>query len=124
MLAPAGAQTSTMRFDIPFAFVAGDQVLPAGTYRVTVDDTFDMCRFNLIGETSTHVVRMVPGATDRALSKAADGSMKFTRYDDRYFLTGVWKTGSVAGNEIVQSHRQRESAKAGTAPAVVSVNSN
>ena len=120
-VAPAGAQTSTMRFDIPFSFVAGDHVLPAGTYRVTVDDNFNLCRLDPFGGTSPHIVRLVPGATSRPMAKSLNGSMRFTRYGDRYVFSGVWRPDSVAGNETVQSRHQRELAASGTTPVVVSL---
>ena len=42
---PAQAQSSySMRMDVPFQFVAGNQVLPAGPYSFTVDSAFHILK--------------------------------------------------------------------------------
>jgi hypothetical protein len=38
---PANAQTKILRIHVPFEFYAGDNVLPAGDYRVAVDHVFN-----------------------------------------------------------------------------------
>src|SRR5690349_20378733 len=119
---PAGAQT-TMKFDIPFSFVAGDRVVPAGTYRVTVDDHFNLARLDSTLDREVRVVRLVPGTTSRAWDHANAGGLQFTKQGEQFFLTGVWKPGSIAGNATVPSKRQIEATKT-AAVQVVNVNSN
>jgi hypothetical protein len=36
------ASAQTLKFDVPFAFRAGDQMYPAGSYRVVVDSLYHM----------------------------------------------------------------------------------
>ena len=121
-VAPAGAQT-TMKFDIPFSFVAGDRVAPAGTYRVSVDDRFSLVRFDSLADREVRVARLVPGATSRGWDHANAGSLQFTRQGEQFYLTGVWKPGSVSGNATVPSKRQIEATKTAKVQ-VVNVNSN
>ena len=123
---PAGAQVSTMRMEIPFTFVAGDQVLPAGLYVVTVDQNFHHCRFDNLSDSSLRVVRLA-GATDsRPLTKVAKGTLRFTRYGGQHFLSAVWRPGQEDGNRVVASKRLLEAAKSkgngnDGSPAVVTV---
>jgi hypothetical protein len=121
-VAPAGAQSSSsMRFDIPFAFVAGDKVMPAGAYRVTVDPNFNMARFDGVDAQGTRLVRLVPGSTSRPFDQAHNGSARFTKVGEQYVLTGIWKTGAVDGNDTITSRKLVESAKTGQPVEVVTV---
>ena len=45
LAASAGAQTSILRMEIPFQFIAGDQVMPAGQYVVRIDEGFRRVQF-------------------------------------------------------------------------------
>lgn len=108
---PAGAQVSTMRMEIPFTFVAGDQVLPAGQYVVTVDQNFHHCRFDNLSDSIQRIVRLAPGADNRPLTKAALGTLRFTRYGGQHFLSAVWRPGQEDGNRVVASKRLLEMAK-------------
>ena len=113
---PASAQISTMQYKIPFAFVAGNQVLPAGTYQVTLDTNFYLCRFHSMDEAITHTVRVLPGATDRPWQESRNATLKFLRYGGTLYLSGVWNRGAVAGHETIVSRRVIELARTG-APA-------
>jgi hypothetical protein len=108
---PAGAQVSTMRMEIPFTFVAGDQVLPAGQYVVTVDQNFHHCRFDNLSDSIMRIVRLASATDSRPLTKAAQGTLKFTRYGDQHFLSAVWRPGQEEGNRVVASKRLLETAK-------------
>ena len=114
LAAPATAQISTMQYKIPFAFVAGNQLLPAGTYQVTLDTNFYLCRFQSMEERTTHTVRVLPGTTDRSWRETATGALRFLRHEGRLYLAGVWKQGAVAGHETVVSRRVIELAKTRT----------
>ena len=121
--APAVAQT-TMRFNVPFAFVAGDHVMPAGAYRVTLDNSFGLARFEGLSDLSVQLVRLVPGGIERKTGSNYTGSLRFAKYGEKYFLDGVWKAGSIAGNATIPSKRMLESAKAGQPADTVSVSVN
>jgi hypothetical protein len=123
---PAGAQVSTMRMEIPFTFVAGDQVLPAGQYVVTVDQNFHHCRFDNLSDSIPRIVRLSPATDSRPLTKDAKGTLRFTWYGGQHFLSNVWRPGQEDGNRVVASKRLLEAAKSkgngnDTSPAVVTV---
>lgn len=123
LAAPAGAQT-IMRANIPFAFVAGNQSLPAGAYSFVVDTTFSICRIDSLRDGSMHPVRFVPGATRRPGANPDGGVVQFKKYGDRYVLNAVWKPGSADGLAAITSRRLIESAKAeGGAGETVSIDS-
>ncbi|MBS1859303.1 MAG: hypothetical protein JST11_28265 [Acidobacteria bacterium] len=124
LVAPASAQTNVSQFNVPFPFVAGNEIIPAGHYRVTVDTNFYLCRLQPLDSTATHVVRLVPGGTARTIGKSSAGVMRFVKLDGQYYLTGIWKSGEVSGNETLTSRRFNQLAKAGAATEAVSLDSD
>jgi hypothetical protein len=122
LAAPASAQTA-MRANIPFAFVAGDQLLPAGAYNFVIDPGFSLCRIDSVSDGSMHPIRFVPGASRRQGANADAGVVQFQKYGDRYFLSGVWRPGNPDGLAAVTNHRLIESAKSQGVGETVSVDS-
>lgn len=106
------AQTSTMRVNVPFAFTAGDRVLPAGEYHVMVHTDLMLTRLLPVNSNSVSLLRLVPGTTDRKAENADKGTLRFEKIGSRYVLIGVWRPGEIAGNAIVGSRPARELAKA------------
>jgi hypothetical protein len=101
--AAAIGQTSPgdMVVDVPFAFSAAGQSLPAGHYVVAAQD--DLIR---IFNTNTRGVYI---STHSAVRSKSDGSkLVFHRYGDNYFLASVWVTGNNFGKELFRSHAERE----------------
>jgi hypothetical protein len=109
--ATAVAQPPSMRVAIPFAFTAGSRVLPAGEYRVTVDTDFLISRITS-GTDEGVLVQLVPGGTPRHPGKLESGMLQFHKYGERYVLSGIWRAGSIAGNEVVGARPPVEFAKA------------
>jgi hypothetical protein len=98
-----------MLVNIPFAFVAGNVTLPAGEYRVE----------KLHGNSAVVLIRC-SGASAAAvvLSNAAQATeiqtqskLIFKRYDNRYFLSQVWRAGSISGRELMKSRSEEEITK-------------
>ena len=67
---PAGAQTPNIRVDVPFSFVAGDQLLRAGEYRIDVDNARHMFRITSADDGSVSYVRILPVTTRRSSQEA------------------------------------------------------
>jgi len=122
LAAPASAQTA-MRANIPFAFVAGNQSLPAGMYNFVLDANFSHCHIDSLSDGSTHPVHFVPGSTRRQNANADNGVLQFQKYGNRYFLSGVWKPGNADGLAAIASRGLIESAKAQGAGETVSIDS-
>lgn len=99
----AFAQTSPgdLAVDVPFAFFANGEKLPAGHY--IIHQNTNMIRiFN-----HDKVGLFVP--TLFAIRSRADGSkLVFHRYGDDYFLASVWITASKSGKELFPSRAERE----------------
>jgi hypothetical protein len=109
---PVHAATN-VKVDVPFAFVAGPNTLPAGQYRIA------------IGE-AQHVIR-IEGAEQSVvvLAQSADAGkvqpetkLVFERFGDQTFLSKVWVSGRQDGEEILKSRSEvnleRMSRKAGS----------
>jgi hypothetical protein len=107
LLASAAATMGQTRLgdvvvDVPFAFVAGKQALPAGHYIVAAIDDAHLKIFN---STMTGLYLSTHGA----LRTTSDGSkLEFHRYGDTYFLSAVWVTGNTTGRELFRSRAERE----------------
>lgn len=57
---PAAAQSSILRCNVPFAFAAGDRVVPAGEYRVAIDNGLRLFRIDSLSDNSYWIVQMMP----------------------------------------------------------------
>jgi hypothetical protein len=90
-----------MVVDVPFAFNAGGQALPAGHYVIAAQN--DAIRISNSQASGLFV------STHAATRTASDGSkLVFHRYGDTYFLSAVWVTGHTSGRELFRSRDERE----------------
>jgi len=100
-----------MGFNIPFAFMAGKQTMPAGEYATTFDGFHRLvlqCRF---ASCST----AVPIAFDTnkpARANAEKGILRFEQYGDLYVLRAVRRPLSRDWKELFISKQAVEAAKA------------
>lgn len=104
----AYAETRLLRVEIPFRFIAGDQVLSAGVYRVSVDPAFHRMELrNADGSAGTFI-----SVYAAVRSPASDmGKLLFHGYGNTFFLQGIWAAGMTAGYELPASKAEREMAK-------------
>lgn len=98
-----------MLVNIPFAFVAGDVTLPAGEYRVQKLD--GNSAVVLISCSDATVSTMVLSNTAEAREIQTQSKLVFKRYENRYFLSQVWKAGSSRGRQLLKSHAEKEIAQ-------------
>ena len=111
--APAQAQSSySMRMDVPFQFVAGNQVLPAGQYTFAVDSAFHVLRIQSRKGTATSLVPLLSISDRRSRSNLEKGMLRFANTDGVQVLNGVWQPGSEEGAQTVPSKQAIASAKA------------
>lgn len=100
--APAQAQsTFSMRMDVPFQFVAGNQVLPAGQYKFTVDSAFHVLRIQ--SRKGTSLVPLLSVSDRRSRSNLEKGMLRFDNTNGVQVLNGVWQPGSEEGAQTVPS---------------------
>ena len=104
------AQTMDLRATIPFAFRAGETVMPAGEY--TIRHSANNLVLHKEGG-GPSVLLLTNGASRPNLP--AHAQLDFNRYGERYFLSSVWTQGSQAGFEIPKGRAEKEVARQ-TAP--------
>jgi len=110
----AKAQEPRVKADIPFDFVVGDRVLPAGEYMV-----------GPAGSSAAAVAIRSEDGTDTALAItfacASSGPAKSTKLvfhavAGQYFLSQVWVQGYAQGRQLRMSKSETRLAKNGDAP--------
>jgi hypothetical protein len=95
--------------DIPFAFTAGNAMLPAGEYRVQKLDGNSAVL--LIRCSDTRAAAMVITNGTQANGPQSQSKLVFNRYDNRYFLAQVWTAGSIRGRALPKSSQEKELAQ-------------
>jgi hypothetical protein len=84
MAATSFAQSKGVRADVPFAFTAGNQLLPAGTYTIKTEST------GLIAIKNHDKPIEVFAIVDRDGAKAPNGGkLIFHKYGEKYFLSEI-----------------------------------
>jgi len=117
--APLAAQTSAIRVQIPFAFTAGTQFVPAGEYRVTVDSERMLSIIAAMDSTDRWLILLAPGDGTRPAVGLEKGVLRFEKYGSRYILTGIWKAGWKQGNGVPHRRPPKELAGGGVVQDVV-----
>jgi hypothetical protein len=97
---PANAQTSYMRAKIPFAFVAGKNVLPPGEYNMQVDARTRVLQIQPVAANATYSVLLLAGAGSRGGGKADAGILRFQKVRGQYYLGEVWRPEHDFGNKL------------------------
>jgi hypothetical protein len=80
----ASAQATAIRVKVPFAFTAGDKLLPPGTYTITLVSA-DVIR---IQDRDQHLSILSTETRNNRQSENGD-ELVFARYGDRYFLQEI-----------------------------------
>lgn len=106
---PAPAQKAGMRMDIPVPFLAGDQMLPAGSYVVRIDERFRLMQIE--GWNVNASLRVATKSAVRPAAKVERGSLQFDKYDNVYVLRNAFRGDESLGWALPQSQRERELAK-------------
>ena len=95
-----------MLVNIPFEFVAGNSVLPAGEYRVQKLDSNSAVLLIRCSDPRASVVLTTNAAVANDLQ--TESKLVFNRYGSRYFLSQVWTAGSSRGRQLLKSRREKE----------------
>jgi hypothetical protein len=110
MSTTAFAQTTQLKVAVPFDFMAGDTVLPAGHYDVQSTDTWGGKALSIHNVTSNAGTLILSDSCQTA--KTSDSSkLVFYRYGDRYFLAEVWTANTNIGRKMPLNQRQKELAR-------------
>jgi hypothetical protein len=92
--------------NIPFAFQAGDRLMPAGTYQI---DSHGGPLLLLRSNQGTAFVLTHAAVTSHPTTT---GRVVFERYGTKYFLRQVWTGSSSQGAELPKSRAEKEILKA------------
>ncbi len=117
------ADTTYMRIDIPFAFLAGNEILPAGTYHVDVSNSYNYADFRSTNETKIHRVLLAASRVERSLRESEVGTLQFQRYGDRLVLRAVFNPSKSEGFMFKKSKAELELGRNATPGAVETVQS-
>jgi hypothetical protein len=110
---------------IPFDFVAGEEILPAGTYGVEPLRRDSYTAWEIRSTTGRARAVVMTSALGGGAAEAFESRLVFRKYAEAYVLAQVWPSGGGAGREVVQSRLGRNAASAaagkGRKPVVVAV---
>ena len=114
----AYGQTST-RYNIPFQFLAGDQMMPAGQYLARLD--LGSRTLNLRHESGISVLslRVIPGK--RSLDPVEEGKLLFKAYGNAKVLARVWTHGVADASDLPVSKAERELARTERAGSTIEI---
>ena len=100
----AHAQTTPVaKADIPFDFVAGQRVMPAGTYEITHSDNLLELR-----ATDQKAAEFLSVHAAYTVHTPSGSSLVFDRRGDKYFLRQIWTAGNHDGYECPKTRIEKD----------------
>ena len=114
----AYGQSGKLIIQVPFEFLAGQELMPAGEYTIHVNASQSTV---LLRNDAENKAVFAISRSEQAPRLHERGKLLFRRYGDRYFLSQVWPAGTIYGRELPQSRIEREIARTAGQPAVVSL---
>ena len=129
VVSAAQAQSGAVSARVPFDFVAGNQMYPAGDYLLSPMGTAHVYVYlrrhgyenTLIRNTDESKDEMVLTRPSERLDSAQKTALIFHRYGNQYFLDQVWIEGNTIGREFPKSKIETQLAKNHTDREVVMV---
>jgi hypothetical protein len=114
-LSPLSAQMRTTEFSVPYQFHAGNTVLPAGDYRVSIDAGI---RPNLITLDATDLSGALallaqPAVISDGAAVEATVALVFHKYGDEYFLRQVRHNGIRQTLNLHETKAEKAAARQG-----------
>jgi hypothetical protein len=107
---------------IPFDFVAGEKVLPAGTYRVEPVRRDSYAAWEIRStRAGAGTVVMTSAVGSGAEEEEAQPRLVFRKYAETYVLAQLWPSSEGAGREVFQSRRGRALVAGNVKPEAVTV---
>ena len=116
VVSAAHAQSAAVSANIPFDFIVGKQVYPAGNYLLRPWGTVhgDILIQNRDESRDSRV--LTEDCTK--LGEAEKTVLIFHRYGDQYFLEQVWLEGNTIGRQFLKSNIEAQLANNHTGPEV------
>jgi hypothetical protein len=112
--ATASSEPTVVRFDVPFAFLAGGEMHAAGSYYASFYNGFYFVDLRSANETHTQRVPLAIKGVSRKATDNSPATLQFHIYGKRAVLTAVWNQRRSDGNEVKLSAEARELARTGS----------
>ena len=106
-LVPLYAQS--LKFEVPFDFVAAQGTMPAGEYRVSPNEPAQGVVRLISSKGSSAAICLTHAIQSNRPSTTA--KLVFNRYGDQYLLSQVWSQGTDVGHVLRPSKAEREIAR-------------
>ena len=101
MATAAHAQQTKLSGTVPFSFVVGDRLYPAGDYLFS--DSDDVLKITNAQQAKTE---MTLSHACETVMPSTDTKLVFDRLGDNYFLRRIWVAGSSRGRELPRSQTE------------------
>jgi hypothetical protein len=118
MAAATPAQETKVRASVPFNFVVGDRVYPAGEYSLN-SATVNHAVIRI--DNNQELASFVSSSACTGVTPSAKTKLIFRRMGDNYFLYQVWVEGSMSGREFPRSRTEVQLAQNQLKPELVIV---
>ena len=99
------AQNREMVADVPFNFTVCTQTMPAGKYKVR-PMTSATTNLLLVRSEDGQFAEITCTRDVQGSKRASEGKLIFNRYGNQYFLTELWFSGDLTGNQVLKSERE------------------
>ena len=99
----AQSRSLVAKADIPFDFVAGQRVMPAGTYEITHSDNLLELR-----ATDQKAAEFLSVHAAYTVHTPSGSSLVFDRRGDKYFLRQIWTAGNHDGYECPKTRIEKD----------------
>ena len=107
MTTAAQAQTTNVRAEVPFSFIAGDRQYPAGEYNVkSIAAQGVVIGVSSVGGQDINLL-MSNACRTAEVNVPDQTKLVFRQIGDNYFLYQVWTQGNQAGREFARSKAER-----------------
>jgi hypothetical protein len=115
---PTAAQAQSVTVRIPFNFLANDQKVPAGTYRVSLQAPRYLSFVNTKSTKQQYLMLVQPTGEQNSQD---GGRLTFRRYGDSNYLYQVWMPGQGGGRQFVRSRAEQDTLRGIKALALTQV---
>ncbi len=95
--------------EIPFQFHVGTRELPAGKYRIHLDEA--SLRIMEITSADGSASALFQVEESDAKSAPAQSELIFNKYGDNYFLAKLYDEGNPSGSELLESRYEKQLSK-------------
>ncbi len=93
--------------DIPFQFHVGNKELPAGKYRIHVQDDSDLTVMEITSVDGSSFALFQVQESD-ANAAPAKSELIFNKYGDDYFLSKLFDEGNPSGSKVIESRYEKQ----------------